>query len=105
MIFKQLETQVVELCDNALCYPREIRTKLRISQHLYWKNLYKTIHEICTNYKADQFLKRNKKQYGKGPPQKAEAIPWDTLCVDLIGIYQFSPKGGGKKFEILPNGD
>ena len=29
----------------------------------------------------------------------------DTLCIDLIGEYQFTPKGGGKKFQILPKGD
>ena len=52
-----------------------------------------------------QFLKRNKKQYGKLPPKDPESIPWDTLCVDLIGKYQFPPKGGGKKFQILPKGD
>ena len=25
-----------------------------------------------------------------------------TLCVDLIGNYQFTPKGGGKKFQTTP---
>ena len=34
-----------------------------------------------------------------------ETISWDTLCVDLMGIYQFAPKGGGKKFQIVPKGD
>ena len=34
-----------------------------------------------------------------------ETIPWDTLFVDLIGKYQFTPKGGGKQFQILPKGD
>ena len=47
----------------------------------------------------------NKKQYGKLPPKQAKTIPWDTLCVDLVGNYQFIPKGGGKKFQILPKGD
>ena len=50
-------------------------------------------------------MKRNKKHYGKLPPKEAETIPWDTLCIDLIGKYQFTPKGGGKKFQILSNGD
>ena len=52
-----------------------------------------------------QFLKRNKKQYRELPPKEAETIPWDTPCVDLIGKFQFSPKGGGKKFQVLPKGD
>ena len=105
VIPKQLEKQVVEWYHNALCHPGETRTELSISQHFYWKNLRKTVHEICTKCKTCQFLKRNKKQYGKLPPKEAEIIPWDTLCVDLIGKYQFTPKGGGKKFQIVPKGD
>ena len=105
MIPKQLEKQVVEWYHNALCHPGETRTELSISQHFYWKNLRKTVHEIYTKCKTCQFLKRNKKQYGKLPPKEAETIPWDTLCVDLIGKYQFTPKGGGKKFQIPSKGD
>ena len=34
--------------------------------------------------------------------KELEAIPWDTLCVDLIGKYQFIFKREGKKFQIIP---
>ena len=51
-----------------------------------------------------QFLKRNKEQYIELPPKEAETIPWDNLCADLIGKYQFTPKGGGKKFQIETKG-
>ena len=27
------------------------------------------------------------KQYGKLPAKRAEAIPWDALCVDLVGQW------------------
>ena len=54
------------------------------------------------NVKTCQSLNRNQKQYRKLPPKEAETIPWGTLCVDLIGKYQLTPKGGGKKFQILP---
>ena len=67
--------------------------------------MHKTVHEICTKCKTSQFLKRNKKQYGKLPPKEAETIPWDTACVDLIGKYQFTPKGGGENFQVKPKGD
>ena len=40
-----------------------------------------------------------------GTPKEAETKPWDTLCFDLIGKYQFPPKGGGMKFQILPKAD
>ena len=50
--------------------------------------------------KAYQFLKRNKKQYGKLPPKEIESKPWEVLCVDLIGQYQFKPKGKDKKYQM-----
>ena len=100
VIPKQLETRVVEWYHHALCHPGETRTELTIAQHFYWKNLRKTVHQVCSKCDACQFLKRNKKQYGKLPPKKAEANPWDVLCVDLIGKYQFSPKSGGKEYKL-----
>ena len=39
----------------------EIRSELSISPHFYWKNLRKTVHKVCTKYKACQFLKGNMK--------------------------------------------
>ena len=43
---------------------------------------------------------KNKKQYGKLPPKEAESKSWDVLCVDLMGQYQFTSKGRGKKYQI-----
>ena len=100
MIPKQLEIQVVEWYHNAFYHPGETHIELSISQHFYWQNIRKIEHEICTKCKTCQFLKRKKK-----PPKEVEAIPWYTLCVDLIGKYQFTPRAGGKKFQIVPKGD
>ena len=75
MIPNQLEKQVLEWNHNVLYHPGETRTELCISQNFYWKSLPKTVHEICTKCKTSQFLKRNKKQYGKFPPKEAETIP------------------------------
>ena len=100
MVPKQLDKQVVEWYHNALWHPRKTRTELSFSQHFYWKNLCKTVNEIFTKHS----FQKCKKQYGKLPPKETETKPWDTLCVDQIGKYQFTPKGGGKKLQILPKG-
>jgi transposase InsO family protein len=42
--------------------------------------------------------KRRQKKYGFLPPKDAEAVPWEKLCVDLIGPYKIRRKG--KKFII-----
>ena len=79
MISKQLEKQDVEWYHNVSYHPGEIRTELSISQHLYWKNLRKTAHEICNKCEVCQFLKRNKKEHRKLPPKEVEIIHW-LLC-------------------------
>ena len=99
VIPKLLEKQVVEWYHNALCHLGETCTELSIAQHIYWKILRKTVHDICSKDRAYQFLKGNKKQYRKIPPMEAETKPWDVICVDLIGQYQFTPKGKGKKYQ------
>ena len=58
------------------------------------------MHEVCSKCKAFQFLKRNKKQYGRLPPKEVESKPWDVLYVHHIEQYQFTPKGGGKKYQM-----
>ena len=47
-----------------------------------------------------QMYKRNKLKYGILPPKDAEAVPWQQLCVDLIGPYKIpinSPNKAWKK--------
>ena len=90
VIPKDLQKRVVEWYHHTLCHPGETRTELSIAQHFYWKGLRNTVHDVCTKCDACQFLKRGKKKYGKLPPKQAEAQPWETLCVDLIGEYKFT---------------
>ena len=98
----KLQKRLVEWYHHTLCHPGETRTELSINQHFYWKNLRKTVHDVCSKCDACQRLKRGKKKYGKLPPKEAEAQPWDTLCVDLIGKYQFTTKDGGAEYKTTP---
>ena len=43
-------------------------------------------HFVCV-YDMCQCMKKGTKIYGHLPAKLAEGIPWDTLCVDLIGPY------------------
>ena len=40
-----------------------------------------------------QLNKRRSKKYGHMPEKEAEAIPWDKMCIDLIGPYKIRRKG------------
>ena len=47
-----------------------------------------------------QHTKKTHKKYGHVPPKEAEAVPWQQLCVDLIGPYKIpinSPNKTWKK--------
>ena len=50
VITKNLEKQVVECFQYALCHQGETCIELSISQHFYWMNLRKT--KICTKCNA-----------------------------------------------------
>ena len=70
-----------------------VRTEETIKQQFYWPNMRKMIHSICTRCPTCQTTKRTHAKYGHLPEKEAEAIPWDKLCVDLIGPYHIKQKG------------
>ena len=49
------KNQVVEWYHNALCHQGETCTELSIAQYVYWKNLRKSLHEVCSKCKACDF--------------------------------------------------
>ena len=63
-------------------------TEATISQHYYWSHLRDNIY---THIKVCKAYHKNRKQnlkYGKLTSKEAEAIPWDILSVDIIGLYK-----------------
>ena len=97
IIPKQIQTRIVQWYHDTLSHPGK---ELTISQYFYWKNLNKTVQDVCTTCDTCQRLKRNKKNYGKLPPKQSEATPQQKLCIDFIGKYKLIPKEGGKKYEM-----
>jgi hypothetical protein len=47
-----------------------------------------TVCSTCQRNKRKTF-----KQFGHHPEKEAEAIPWDKMCIDLIGPYTIRRKG------------
>ena len=70
-----------------------------IRLHFTWPNLDKQVENYCKRCSICQRTKKTKKKYGHLPPKKAEVIPWNMLCIDLIGPY--TVKEVGKKKWIL----
>jgi hypothetical protein len=53
-----------------------------------WETMYKSVQltELTSN-------KRNVKKYWWLPPMEAESIPWNKMCLDLIGPQKIHRKG------------
>ena len=84
---KSMQTPVVEWYHGVLMHPGETRTELTIGQHYTWKGMRKTVQTVCQSCQACQLNKPKVRKHGLLPPKIAEDIPWERLCIDLIGPY------------------
>jgi len=90
---RNLQEHVVDWYHTVLCHPGINRTEESISQHLYWPKMRDQITNYVKACPTCQKNKRKVKKYGHLPPKEAEAIPWDKMCIDLIGPYKIRRKG------------
>ena len=82
-----LQQQITQWYHLTLCHPGETRTLQTIAQHFYWNGMRETVRKVCQPCKTCQFTKRTNKRYGHLPAKEAESVPWERLCVDLVGPY------------------
>jgi len=87
VIPKQITHHVIDWYHLMLCHPGINCTEESISQHFVWPKMRDQITRYVQSCPTCQKNKRKGKKYGWLPPKTAEAIPWDKLCVDLIGPY------------------
>ena len=91
---KALQRKATEWYHTYLLHQGENRTELTMGQHYCWRNMRKTVQQVCKACTVCREFKKRAKKYGKLPPKPVpETIPWHTLCIDLIGPYTF---GKGK---------
>jgi hypothetical protein len=88
----KLQIPLVEWYHVLLCHPGLTRTELTIKQHFTWTRLREDVKKVCTACPTCQKTKRHTIKYGHLPPKEAETVPFDTLCVDLIGPYSIPNK-------------
>ena len=89
---KALQKKAVQWYHQTLCHPGETRTRLTMEQHYYWKGMNNTVVDVCSKCPTCQLTKKSSQKLGHLPPKKAEVIPWETLCIDLIGEYSIDTK-------------
>ena len=77
-----------------LAHPGMNCTEETIRQHFWWPKMREMINDYVEKCDICQRFKKQKKNYGHLPPKDAEAIPWQILCVDLVGSYTIQQKKG-----------
>jgi transposase InsO family protein len=87
------QKRIVDWYHHQLGHPGINRTDETISQHLWWPKMREQITTNVSRCLVCQLNKKRNKKYGHMPEKEAEAIPWDKLCVDLIGPYKIRRKG------------
>jgi hypothetical protein len=77
-----------------LQHPGHTRLEETMKAAIYWKGMRTTIRSITKSCKTCQINKKRSLKYGHLPSKIVLSIPWEALCVDLIGPYTLKGKDG-----------
>jgi hypothetical protein len=77
-----------------LQHPWHTRLEETMKAAIYWKGMRTTIWSITKSCKTCQINKKRSLKYGHLPSKIVLSVPWDALCVDLIGPYTLKGKDG-----------
>ncbi len=96
VIPKPLQVHAVKWYHHYLQHPRHTRLKETMNTAMYWKGMRTTIRSLTKSCQSGQVNKRRSQKYGHLPPKTVYTIPWECLCVDLIGPYTLKGKDGSQ---------
>jgi hypothetical protein len=92
IIPKPLQVRAVKWYHHYLQHPGQTRLKKTMNTAMYWKGMHTTIRSLSKSCRSCQINQRWLQKYGHLPPKTIYTIPWECLCVDLIGPYTFKGK-------------
>ncbi len=92
VIPKLLQLHAVRWHHHYLQHPGHTRLKEMTNAAMYWKGMRTTIRSLTKSCKSCQVNKRRSRKYGHLLPKTVYTIPWECLCVDLIGPYTLKGK-------------
>jgi hypothetical protein len=87
VIPKPLQVRAVKWYHHYLQHAGHTRLKETMNSAMYWKGMHATIQSLTKSCRFCQVNKRRSQKYGHLPPKTIYTIPWECLCVDLIGPY------------------
>jgi len=90
---KALQHECAKWCHDCLMHPGETQLEFTVAQHCTWVGSHTTVQCVMKACPNCELCKKNSKKHGLLPPKPTpEIIPWHTLCMDLIGPYDFGVK-------------
>jgi hypothetical protein len=92
VISKPLQVHAVKWYHHYLQHPGHTRLEETMNTAMNWKGMHTTIRSLTKSCKSCQVNKRWSQKYGHLPPKTVYKIPWECLCVDLIGPYTLKGK-------------
>ncbi len=75
-----------------LKHPWHTRLEETMNTVMYWKGMCTTIQSLTKSCRSCQINKRWSQKFGHLPPKTIYTIPWECLCVELIGPYTLKGK-------------
>lgn len=88
-----LRQRVLTWYHHYLCHPGGDRLANTIQRIATWNWITTQSRTHCRKCPTCQKYKKRNNKYGHVPPKDPEdLLPWDTLCVDLVGPYSLKAK-------------
>ena len=94
VIPKPLQRRATMWYHHYLQHPGHTRLEETMKAAIYWKGMRTTIRSITKSCKTCQVNKKRSLKYGHLPSKIVVSVPWEALCVDLIGPYTLKGKDG-----------
>jgi len=89
-----LRTRAVQWYHHYLQHPGISRLEETLVAVMFWPGLRVDVRRHVKSCKRCQLGKRRKRKYGHVPPKIADQVPWQKVCVDLIGPYTLKGQDG-----------
>jgi hypothetical protein len=92
VISKLLQVHAVKWYHHYLQHPGHTHFKETMNAAMYWKGMRTTIRSLTKSCRSCQINKRWSQKYKHLSPKTVYTIPWECLCIDLIGPYTLKGK-------------
>jgi hypothetical protein len=94
VIPKPLQRRATIWYHHYLQHPWHTRLKETMKSVIYWTGMRTTIRSITKSCKTCQINNKQSLKYGHLPSKIVLCVPWEALCVELIGPYILKGKDG-----------